>query len=232
MGHSRRFRVDTRRRQLEHYQHFLRDRRKGHRARPACAAGQQSGPAEIRLWPAKRLRPGAGFHHRRQRRRLYANERRDRAVQRDGHGVSRHRQHLERKLRPPPGQLDGNAHEPFAEFCGDLQGVALPRSRLSIHVIVRHRAGCERNLLRGDRCRLQRGLPGQHREHALGPAGFRRRGAMEHWRRQSLSKPEQQRRLDELHGLQENPHQRPGESDIGGERGLVGHPHRGSIWQH
>ena len=44
--------------------------------------------------------------------------------------VSRHRQHLERKLRPPPGQLDGNAHEPFAEFCGDLQGVALPRSRL------------------------------------------------------------------------------------------------------
>ena len=51
-------------------------------------------------------------------------------------------------------------------------------------------------------------------------------------RRQSLSKPEQQRRLDELHGLQENPHQRPGESDIGGERGLVGHPYRGSIGQH
>ena len=132
----------------------------------------------------------------------------------------------ESSVRRPDSSM-GTLTNPSLSPMGTCKGVALPRSRLSIHVIVRHRAGCERDLLRGDRCRLQRGLRGQHLAHALGPAGFRRRGVVEHWRRQSLSKPKQQRRLDELHGLQENPHQRPGESDVGGERGLVGHPHHG-----
>ena len=238
MGHSRRVRGYANN-QLGQKQRFLRDRRKGHRARPACRGrtGRQSGRVGIRLPLARRVRPGAGVHHGRRCRRLHAEQRRDRAVLRVGHRVSRHRQHLDGKGGRPPGDFARNADEPGrAHPLGRMQEAALPRSRLCVHGGGGHRPVAEQDLLRRGRRRRHRRDPGQPRGHGVEPRGARRRTLLAHRRRQPAPGQGQQRRLDEFHRFQAHPHQRRGEAAAGGDRrdrgDLVGHPHRGGRWQH
>ena len=213
------------------------DRRRQRHGGGGGRAGRQSGPVGIRLPLARRVRPGAGVHHGRRCRRLHAEQRRDRAVLRVGHRVSRHRQHLDGKGGRPPGDFARNADEPGrAHPLGQMQEAALPRSRLCVHGGGGHRPVAEQDLLRRGRRRRHRRDRGQPRGHGVEPRGARRRTLLAHRRRQPAPGQGQQRRLDEFHRFQAHPHQRRGEAAAAGDRrdrgDLVGHPHRGSRWQH